>query len=80
MKTKRVVTLKFSEVLFKKQVKLHDILEFRCRTVREGTTSLTVATQVVTLFGETSDVVCTAELIFVALDSKGKATPWKVKS
>ncbi len=77
MKTKRIVTLRISELLFKHPVELYDVLEFRCRTVKEGTTSLTVETEVRTILIGESKIVCTAELQFVALDEARRAMPWK---
>lgn len=77
MKTKRVVTLRISELLFKSPVRAHDVLEFRCRTAKKGRTSLTVETEVRTLFGGRPKTVCLAELQFVAVNEQGRATPWQ---
>ena len=76
MKQKYVVTLRISELLFKHPVNLHDILEFRCKMLRRGNTSLTIEVQVNTVLGKVNRTVCTAELQFVAVNKQGRPIPW----
>jgi len=79
MQTRRVVTLKISEVLFKTPAQQGDILEFVCQPVRFGRTSFTIACSVTTKVvvpGETSRHIATCETVFVAVDEKGRPTPF----
>lgn len=77
MKTRRVVTIKISELVFKHPVHLHDILEFRCSTRREGKTSLTVDCRVLRLFNGDPVEVAHAEVTFVSVNEQGIPTTWK---
>ena len=77
MRSKRLVTLKFSEILFKEPVKLGDILEYCCKTVKEGNSSLTVGVRVRRILETDVKEVCEAEIVFVNLNKEGKPTPWK---
>ena len=76
MKTKYAVTLRITELLFKHPVHLHDVLEFKCRSLKRGHTSLTIEVQVSTILGESNQVVCTAQFQFVAVDKQGHSTSW----
>lgn len=76
MKNKYVVTLRIAELLFKQPVHLHDVLEFKCRSLKRGRTSLTIEVQVSTILSDINQVVCTAEFQFVAVDKNGKSKPW----
>lgn len=77
MRSKRLVTLKFSEILFKEPVKLGDILEYCCKTIKEGKSSLTVGVRVRRILEADIREVCEAEIVFVNLNKEGKPTPWK---
>lgn len=77
MGTKRIVTIKIGELVFKKPVQLSDLVEFSCATLKSGKTSLTVKVKVQKT-GEDSqkqDVV-EAEVTFVSIDDKGHSFPW----
>lgn len=82
MQTRRVVTLKFSEVLLKTPSKQGDILEFVCQPVRSGTTSFTVACQVTTKVvapGEESRTIAACEVVFVAVNEDGRPEPYHAR-
>ena len=66
-----VVTIKFSEVVFKVPVKERDIVHIHGEVVTIGNTSLTVD-----LEATVKDViVCSAEVVFVHVDSDGFKKP-----
>jgi acyl-CoA hydrolase len=83
MRTKSVVTLKISEVLFKSPARTGDILEFWTRTKKVGRTSLTVECVAARKrIGEALDkphapksiddqdsVILSCEFVFVAIDN-----------
>lgn len=82
MKTKKIVTLKVSELIFKESSRLGDILEFYATTVKEGTTSFTLKLQVLrkTIDDDISvnnTEMLSCEMVFVAIDTNGKPTAWK---
>ncbi len=83
MGTKNIVTKKFGEVIFDHPGKLGDSVEFWCRIEREGRTSLTLDCRVLvrdfTAQGETLHQICHSNVVYVALDSKGRPKPWKKK-
>jgi acyl-CoA hydrolase len=76
MDTKHIVTLRITELLFKLPVFLHDVLEFQCRALKRGKTSLTIEVQVYTILGRKNKTVCTAEFQFVAVNKTGKSVKW----
>jgi acyl-CoA thioesterase YciA len=72
------VTKAMREVEFIAPVYVGDVVSFYAQTVREGTTSLTVRVEVEAerLREPRQEVrVTAAEVIYVAIDEKGKATP-----
>lgn len=80
MQSRRVVTLKISEVLFKTPAQQGDILEFVCKPIKYGRTSFTIACSVVTKVvepGDDSRHIATCETVFVAVDAQGKPTPYQ---
>lgn len=77
MKSKRIVTLKISEIMFKEPINLGDILEFSCKINKEGNSSLTIGVMVRRILEEEIRDVCEAEITFVNLNEDGKPTPWK---
>lgn len=81
MKTKKLVTLKVSELIFKEPSKLGDILEFYAYTIKEGTTSFTLKLEVQRKTIDDDSVSNTlmldCEMVFVAIDGNGKPTSWK---
>lgn len=80
MKTKKIVTLKVSELIFKEPVKLGDILEFFAYTTKEGNSSLTLKLEVIrkTIGKEIlSQEVLSCEMVFVAIDENGRPTAWE---
>lgn len=78
---KRFVTKAMREVQFVAPVHLGDLVCFHTRTLRLGTTSVTVAVEVESerfVNGERQLVrVTSAEVIYVAVDDKGQPTPIK---
>jgi acyl-CoA hydrolase len=80
MKTTSIVTVKVSELIFKKPVKLNDVLEFYATTVKKGTTSFTLKLEVIrkTMGKEIqTQEVLSCEMIFVAVDDKGLPVEWE---
>lgn len=78
LKTKNLVTLKFSEALFKEPVFNGDIIVFNAWTKAVGTTSFTVSLEVKTkaIENEKERVVLTCDVVFVTIDSAtGKPIP-----
>ena len=78
MHTDRLVTLKMGEILFKVPVQRGKIVSIWCKTLREGTTSLTVelvATKRDNTHQTESEVIRT-EMTFVAVDRDGNPTAW----
>lgn len=83
LKTKSLVTLKFSEVIFKEPVLNGDIVEFHASTKAVGKTSFTVELEVTTkaFEDEPSKVVLTCEVVFVTIDrASGKSVPHNFKA
>lgn len=80
MKTDHLVTRLVGQIEFRVPVPLGHVCNIYARTKKEGNTSLTVTVTVTrTTFNGTGteDVVCETDIVFVALDAKGKPTPWK---
>lgn len=77
MKSKRIVTLKIGEIMFKEPVNLSDILEFSCRIIKEGNSSLQLGVRVRRILEEVIRDVCEAEITFVNVNEKGIPAPWK---
>lgn len=68
---RHVVTVKFSEILFKKPVKVGEIVRFEACEPKIGRTSITF--DIIGLVRE--DVVIRTTCTFVALDDEGQAKP-----
>lgn len=63
----RMVTLKFEEIVFKRPVKLGDIVDFHCEPIRVGETSFTFR-----IYGKVDDTeVFGTVAVFVAVDEIG---------
>lgn len=78
LETKNVVTVKISESVFKKPVKLGDYLEFITDVRAFGRTSVTVDCRVETKDlkqGDERQVVFSCEAVFVSVDENGKPKP-----
>jgi len=82
LETKKVVTLKVSEILFKEPVREGDVLEFMVNTVKVGNTSITVKLEVRRKSIEdksiVAPVVLSCEFIFVAVDDNGRPSQHKL--
>ena len=75
----RWVTAAIDRVDFKAPVHTGDVVSFLTKTVRTGTSSVTVAVEVVAerfTGGETAQVT-TASLTLVAVDASGRAIPFR---
>ena len=75
---KRFVTVAMKEVAFKKPVYVGDTVSFYTKTKRVGTTSVTVQVEVEAQRWDDPAkkvIVTSAEVVFVAVDEKGKPTP-----
>lgn len=79
MRTKRLVTKKFGEVVFEAPGMLGDLVEIWCRAEREGTTSLTLDCRVLvrTIEPEEARQICRSTVVYVALDDQGRPRAWK---
>lgn len=79
--TRKLVTVRVTELVFKEPVKGGDILEFMASTIKTGRTSLGVHLDVLRKSIEDRTVVPTVVLscdfTFVAVDDNGKPTPHK---
>lgn len=79
MKTKRIVTLKVSEVMFRKPVRQADLLEFKCSPVRYGNSSFTLKCIVERKEIGTEaarDIVAECEMVFVSVGEDGRPVPY----
>ena len=79
MKRDELVTRVVGAIEFKRPVPRGWVCTVYARTVREGRTSLTVEV-LVTRTSRTQQVeqeVTRTEVVFVAVDAEGRATPWK---
>lgn len=76
-KTPRIVTLKISEVIFKKPVKVGNIICLYGRVVSIGNTSITVEVEVrkITVQTNKEDIVCSTLMTFVKIDDEGNPIP-----
>lgn len=81
LRTRRIVTLKVSEILFKKPVESGDFLEFYAETHSVGKTSFTVKITVVNKDIDTRDLDTVVEclFVFVAVNEDGKPIPHNFK-
>ena len=73
----RFVTVAMREVIFHAPVFVGDLVSFYCETLKVGTTSITVRVLVeAERYGNPGEVkrVTQAEVIYVAVDAKGKKT------
>lgn len=79
MGSPRVVTKKFSEVVFDAPGHLGDVLEIWCRSTREGRTSLTLECQVVVCRQPPARrrPICRCSVVYVSLDEAERPTPWR---
>ncbi len=77
--THRWVTASMDRVDFTSPVHLGDVVNFYTRTVREGTTSVTVEVEVEAERSEQSEhvPVTTATITLVAVDGAGKPIPFR---
>jgi acyl-CoA thioesterase YciA len=79
MRTNRIVTKKFGEVVFEAPGMLGDFVEIWCRPEREGTTSLTLDCRVMVrkVHSEEAKQICRSTVVYVALDEAGRPKPWR---
>lgn len=79
MDTKQIVTRKFGEFIFDAPGLPGDLVEFWCRPIREGRTSLTLDCRVLVRgVGEnTARQICSSSVVYVALDDTGRPTVWR---
>ena len=87
MGTRHIVTKKFGEFIFDAPGVAGDFIEIWCRPLREGNTSLTLDCRVTVRDVRQRDVhdkgarqICSSNVVFVALDEKGRPRPWKKKN
>jgi acyl-CoA hydrolase len=94
MNARRIVTKKISELIFHQPAKLGDMLEIWCKATKKGTTSLTVSalvtrrtfaddageakSKLTDYEGKDTTEICRCEVVFVAVDSKGRPRPWNM--
>ena len=77
---KRFVTVAMKEVVFKEPVFVGDTVSFYTRTLKLGTTSVTIKVEVeAQRWADPSKrlIVTEAEVVFVAVDKDGRPTPIK---
>lgn len=70
----RMVTLKMSEVIFKKPVKVHDVVCIYAMIGKVGNTSITIHLQAKTKDVETGneEIVAVTDMVFVKIDENGQ--------
>jgi acyl-CoA thioesterase YciA len=68
---KKVVSVRFAEIIFKKPVSQDDVIEFYCEKIKQGHTSVTFDIFAVVKNEEVFRTECT----FVAVDNNGRKTP-----
>jgi acyl-CoA thioesterase YciA len=75
--TPNMVTLKVGEVLFKKAVKANDVVRIYAIIGKIGRTSLTIqlSARAVHLADGKEEEIASTEMVFVKINSEGKATP-----
>lgn len=92
MNARRIVTKKISELIFNQPAKLGDVLEIWCNIANAGRTSLTLNVLVIRRsFADDPSKpesilnayelkpeaeICRCEIVFVAVDDKGKPKVW----
>lgn len=88
MNARRIVTKKISELVFNQPARLGDMLEIWCKVLKKGTSSITIETKVTRrsftddaldiIKSSSSDAeICRCEIVFVAIDEKGRPRPWQ---
>lgn len=78
MQTRRILTKKISEVIFNAPGLLGDMIQFWCRPIRDGNTSLTLEVVVQTKNVDTriQRMICRCEIVYVAVNELNQPTPW----
>lgn len=92
MNARRIVTVKISELIFNQPAKLGDMLEIWCKVAHQGRTSLGIHVIVTrrSFADDTPNAhspineyalkpeieICHCDIVFVAVDSKGRPRPW----
>ena len=81
MGTRKVLTKKISEVIFVNPGLSGDKIQFWCKAVRDGNTSMTMELIAKTMNVESRKQreICTCQIVYVAVDELGKPIPWKVQ-
>lgn len=76
-RTPRIVTLKINDVLFKKPVKVGNIILIYGRVIKIGTTSITIEIDVRKRTVQTGkeESVCSTSMVFVKIDDEGNPVP-----
>lgn len=76
-KSNNVITLKMDEVLFKKPVKVKDLVRIYGRVDHVGNTSikLTLEARRINLLKNTEDLVCSTCMVYVRVDENGRPRP-----
>lgn len=79
MRTERIVTKKFGEVVFDAPGTLGDYVEIWSRPTRRGVTSLTLSCKVLVrsvVLGR-AESICRSTVVYVALDDHGRPKAWR---
>lgn len=81
IKHSRIVTKKFSEMVFKVPTELRKVLSIYAKVISKGQTSITMSAIATKSNGDGSDVqiVGRAEIVYVAVDENGKPLVWNQK-
>lgn len=76
-RTPNMVTLKLNEVLFKKPVSIGQHIRLYAEVERVGTCSISLAVEAKNFDFESDleESVCSTSIVYVKIDSNGKATP-----
>lgn len=75
--TETMVTLKMSEVIFKKSVKEGDLVRIYGEMLKIGNTSceVRIEAKVRSVFTKEEELVCSTNVTFVRVDKKGRSRP-----
>lgn len=78
LQTRAIVTKKFSEIIFNEPAQLGDVMDFRCRIKKVGTTSITVECLALAKDVEPNEnirLIVECDVVFVCIDRNGNPRP-----
>jgi acyl-CoA thioesterase YciA len=72
-----MITLKMSEVIFKKPVRVKEHIRIYGKVIGVGTSSIRIFVEArrIDFVSDSEEAVCSTEMLFVKINEEGKATP-----